>query len=261
MQNPARDHKWWDLSNRSTLLESRAPRVGFVSAVSQTDRLLDIITPGVPFKFESLHGACAVAAGTISCDAVIVNQSAVVKSGALTQDGTHAYNFAIALARYLVGGVYVEVAAAADHGYTAAHVVTTAKFGCILVQVDNAGVYTTKVASATQAYNSAALALAALPAADAGKLATHVIAIAAGGGDYTAGTTSLATIATLTATAAVARATTAGAAFVSGTRTAATLSATASALLGSATQSVLLLYTSDGSGVVTNGNVSCRLSA
>jgi hypothetical protein len=76
--------------------------------------------------------------------------------------------------------------------FTAAHVVTASKYGIILVQITPAGVFSTKVPAATpttaMAYNTAALALAALPAADAGNVAVGYIAIANNAGDWTANT-------------------------------------------------------------------------
>lgn len=79
--------------------------------------------------------------------------------------------------------------------FSAAHPVTASKFGIVLVQVTDAGVISTKIPGATQttamAYNSAPLALAALPAADAGKTAIGYIAIANNAGDWTANTDDL----------------------------------------------------------------------
>lgn len=79
--------------------------------------------------------------------------------------------------------------------FTAAHVVTASKFGIVLVQITPAGVVSTKVPAATpttaMAYNTAALALAALPTADAGNVAMGYIAIANNTGDWTANTDDL----------------------------------------------------------------------
>lgn len=75
--------------------------------------------------------------------------------------------------------------------FSAGHVVSSSKFGVILVQITPAGVVSTKVPGATQAYNSAALALAALPAVDAGNVAMGYIAIAAKAATWTANTDDL----------------------------------------------------------------------
>jgi hypothetical protein len=75
--------------------------------------------------------------------------------------------------------------------FTAAHVVTASKFAIILVQVTPTGTVSTKVPLSTQAYNTAALALAALPAADAGNVPVGYIAIAAKAATWTANTDDL----------------------------------------------------------------------
>lgn len=77
--------------------------------------------------------------------------------------------------------------------FTANHVITASKFGVVLVQMSvvAATAIATKVPAATQAYNTAALALAALPEADAGFVAIGYIAIANNAGDWTANTDDL----------------------------------------------------------------------
>ena len=75
--------------------------------------------------------------------------------------------------------------------FSAGHVVTASKFGVILVQVNDAGTISTKVPGSPQAYNTAPLALAALPEADTGNLAIGYIAIAAKAATWTANTDDL----------------------------------------------------------------------
>lgn len=99
-------------------------------------------------------------------------------------------------ATYRAGGVQLTKNAQTGIAFTAAHVVSANKFGVILIQINAAGTISTKVPLATQAYTSAALAQAALPEPDAGNVALGYIAIAAGGGGFTANTTSLAGIST-----------------------------------------------------------------
>lgn len=93
-------------------------------------------------------------------------------------------------AYYRIGGIQYSKAATADLTFSAAHVVSAAKFGVILVQINAAGTVSTKVPLATQAYDSAALALAALPSADANNVALGYIAIEADG-EWTANTDDL----------------------------------------------------------------------
>lgn len=94
-------------------------------------------------------------------------------------------------ALYRIAAAQYSKAAATALTFTAAHTVTASKFGCILVQVNAAGTVSTKVVSATQAHNTAALALAALPAPDAGNVALGYIAIANNAGDWVANTDDL----------------------------------------------------------------------
>lgn len=75
--------------------------------------------------------------------------------------------------------------------FTAAHVVTASKFGCVLVQITPTGTVSTKVVATPQAYDTAAAALAALPTADAGNVAVGYIAVANNTGDWTANTDDL----------------------------------------------------------------------
>lgn len=89
---------------------------------------------------------------------------------------------------YNVYGVPCSKAPATAIAFTAAHVVSAAKFGVVLIQINAAGTPSSKVPLATQAYTSAALALAALPAPDAGNVALGYIAIAAGVAAWTATT-------------------------------------------------------------------------
>jgi len=88
-------------------------------------------------------------------------------------------------------GIQFSKAATTAIAFSASHVVTASKFGVVLVQITDAGVISTKVPASPQAYNSAALALAALPAADANNTVVGHIAIANNAGDWTANTDDL----------------------------------------------------------------------
>jgi hypothetical protein len=90
--------------------------------------------------------------------------------------------------KYQISGVDYEKAATDNLTFSAAHAVAANKFGIILVQINAAGAISTKVPGATQNYDDAPTALAALPAADAGKIAIGRIAIAAGGAQWDANT-------------------------------------------------------------------------
>lgn len=89
-------------------------------------------------------------------------------------------------------GIQFTKAATTALTFTAAHPVSSSKFGIILVQISDTGTVSTKIPGATQttamAYNTAALALAALPAVDAGNTRIGYIAIAAKAALWTANT-------------------------------------------------------------------------
>lgn len=90
-----------------------------------------------------------------------------------------------------VNGEPIGIAAAAVTSFTAAHTVTAAKFGAILIQRTHLGVISTKVVASPQAYNDAPAALAALPAPDAGKFALGSFVIGAGVADWVGNTSDM----------------------------------------------------------------------
>jgi vacuolar-type H+-ATPase subunit F/Vma7 len=90
-----------------------------------------------------------------------------------------------------INGITYQKAATTAQTFTTTHTITASKFGTILLQQDALGAISSKVASATQAYDTAPLALAALPTADAGKVAVGYIAIANNTGDWVANTDDL----------------------------------------------------------------------
>ena len=116
----------------------------------------------------------------------------LVNKATLIIDATNAAQFSTSTtATYVINGVTYTKTATVDLTFTAAHVITASTFGVVLVQINAAGTISTKVPAATQAYASAALALAALPAPDAGNVALGYIAIANNTGDWTANTDDL----------------------------------------------------------------------
>lgn len=117
--------------------------------------------------------------------------SGLLVAGALAIHSTPEQFATGATAEYLVNRRYKTKTATTGLTFTAAHVITASLYGVILVQINAAGTISTKVPSATQAYASAALALAALPAPDAGNVPLGYIAIANNAGDWTANTDDL----------------------------------------------------------------------
>lgn len=110
---------------------------------------------------------------------------------------------------YKVGGAQYSKAAATAILFSASHVVNSSKFGVILLQINAAGTVSTKVPLSPQVYTTAALALAAIPSADAGNVAIGYIQIAAKAAIWTANTDDLTNGSDLT-TAAFVDATEAG---------------------------------------------------
>lgn len=78
-----------------------------------------------------------------------------------------------------------------NSSFAAAHVVTAGGFGAILFQQTTSGTPQSKVSASPQNFASAALAIAALPAPDAGYVAAGYVVIHAGGADWTAQTDDL----------------------------------------------------------------------
>lgn len=120
-----------------------------------------------------------------------VGLNSLLQIGTLVIDAVAEKFKTTTIAVYTVAGQLKTKAATTALVFTAGHVVTASKFGIILVQINAAGTISTKVPGATQAYNSAPLALAALPAPDAGNVALGYIAIANNAGDWTANTDDL----------------------------------------------------------------------
>lgn len=116
---------------------------------------------------------------------------AVIVDGNLAIDATPEKFKTTQKLAYVLNGVFHTAAAAIEQVFSAAHVITASKFGCILVQMDAAGTISTKVAASPQAYDDAPAALAALPAADAGNIKIGHIAIENNAGDWTANTDDL----------------------------------------------------------------------
>lgn len=119
----------------------------------------------------------------------------VLQHGTLTIDAVPEKFKTTTVLYWRRNGIQFTKAATTAIVFSAAHPVTASKFGIVLVQITDAGVISTKIPGATQtttmAYNTAPLALAALPAVDAGNTAIGYIAIAADAGGWTANTDDL----------------------------------------------------------------------
>lgn len=121
---------------------------------------------------------------------LVLESSYLISSAALAIGSTvEEYSFGAFVA--VIDGQQFAVALDATIAFTAVHTITALLFGTILIQVTAAGVVTSKVVSSTQAYATAALALAAKPEPDAGNVELGHIAIEADAGDWVAQTDDL----------------------------------------------------------------------
>lgn len=94
-------------------------------------------------------------------------------------------------AYYRISDAVYSKAATDGLDFTAAHVVTASKWGIVLVQINAAGTISTKVPASTQAYDTEAEAVAALPSADASNARMAYLLIHNNAGDWTANTDDL----------------------------------------------------------------------
>jgi hypothetical protein len=132
-----------------------------------------------------------VAAGTDGTVAQVPVPTGLHDIGTLAISATAERFKTTTTALYRVNGVQRTKAATDNLTFSAAHVITASKFGVVLVQINGAGTVSTKVPASPQAYNTDALALAALPAPDAGNVPLGYIAIENNAGDWTGNTDDL----------------------------------------------------------------------
>lgn len=244
--------------------------VPLITATTITDRAFYVFRPGYSFELRGLRGFCQAEAGAVTVNAILAPPNSVLTAGAVTVHSTPE-QLATALARVLVGGRAVEIGAGTALAFTAAHVVAQDKYGVILLQRSNAGAWSTKVPAATpttaMAFDTANQALAALPKADAGKVAIgHLLIKAKTGSAWTAITDDLTNGSDLETVviatyAAQARALSSALAFVGGEEVVGTRATNRNVVRGNKEDCLVLLYTTDGSGALTNGTVTALLSA
>lgn len=170
------------VNSRGSAVSERTPILVYAS----TDALGDIPAVGIVAP----DGGITIGTNGTVVQAVAPQES-LLAVGTLLIDANAVKFKTTTTATYTVGRWQTTKAATTALVFSAAHVISASKFGVVLIQVDKAGAVSTKVPLATQAYNSAALAFAALPAADAGKVALGYIAIATGVGAWTANTTDM----------------------------------------------------------------------
>ena len=236
--------------------------VPITTATGVTRRFFNLFKPGFPFKVHGVDLFCRATTVDVNAYVQIIGDNDILVAGALGIDSAPE-KFLLAASRYILGGLVVEKTAATALTFTAAHVVTASKSGCILVQVDNAGTISTLVGETTQttamAYATAGEAALHLPSAAAGKLAIGYITINNNTGTWTAGTDDMTnasdvTTATFTTYAAVAEALASSPIFAAN-KIVSVAEATAVTAHRDITgdKMIALSYTSDGDGAVTEG--------
>ncbi len=119
------------------------------------------------------------------------NSDGVFSEAGLAKDAVPEQWKTLNTLRYRISGVNYSAAPVTAQTFSAAHVVSASKFGIILFQVNAAGTISTKVPAGTQAYNSAALALAAKPLPDASNIEVGYLIIDNDAGAWTANTDDL----------------------------------------------------------------------
>ncbi len=129
--------------------------------------------------------------------------SVVLQHGTLAVDATAEKFKTTTTLIWRRAGIQFSKAATTAIVFSAAHVITASKYGIILVQISDAGVFSTKAGAATQttamAYNTSALALAAKPTVDAGNTEVGYMIIQNNTGDWTANTDDLTAASDITA--------------------------------------------------------------
>lgn len=93
--------------------------------------------------------------------------------------------------RYRISSTNYEKAALDGIDFTTGHVITASKWGVILVEIDTSGNFASKVPASTQAYNTEAEAVAAVPSVTTNKARVGYWLIQNNTGDWTANTDDL----------------------------------------------------------------------
>lgn len=252
--------------------------LGITSAISQTKTILDIVQLPYSFAVDAMSAYCSALAGTATADVRIVPvlpQGSVIDAVVLTIGGT-ATDFKInAAIRALLGQVVapalvpalVYKAVTDNLPFSSAFTINVAGaaglfWGAVRIQMDSAGAISTKVVAPDQAFATEAQALVSVPNVDNGKIDLGTITIQMKTTDtFTAQTTPL-NDATTNAVHFNGRAAsafsclTAEVAFVA-TEMVKAVPVTQISSRCSPTPGGLLLvdYTTNGTGVLTNGRV------
>lgn len=223
-------------------------------AASVVDRPFAVIPVTAPSILTRLGLWCRDVTGSVGIQAFLSTGDGVFSSPTLAIHST-ADQFTIAAFGFRNGAVVGYTAAQTALQFSQNFTITNNKFGISRIQMTAAGVVSTVEPGAAMAYDSAALALAALPALTAGSIDLGYVIIAPTAGDFTANTTNLTTIGTFTNVTPVAGALTGNATFVDGTPVAGTLENTIAELRINTGGYVVLTATGDGTAALVDAQV------
>lgn len=146
------------------------PKAGVIRGYLASDAAGANLTQVAP---DSLTAGAAGSVFNSSGDA----SSGLLVIGTLTISATAEKFKTTTTAKFLIGGQILSKAATDNLVFSANNTVAGTKYGIVLVQIDAAGTITTKAPLLAMTYASAAAALAALPAPDAGKIALGYITL------------------------------------------------------------------------------------
>lgn len=241
-------------------IAKRTDTISVAPATSLTNAVLDLRRLRHSTRILGAGLYARAIAGTVAVDLRLSASTGLLVPGVLAIDAVpEKFKLITTTIVALFAGVVKTKAPATAIVFTAAHVITANKFGVILVQMDDAGTVSTKVSAATQAYDTAAAALAAIPSADANKLAIGYIAIANNAGDWTANTDDMtdgSDVTTATFNNYTARKPFTGA--ISPTaldEVDGVLSSTRSDVVGAEDEYLAVIATTDGTGALTDGRL------
>lgn len=240
-----------------------------ITALSQVRTPFFMHKVGHSFVVTAAELFCSLYAAVLNLDVLIASANCLVSKGTLAISATPEKFKTTTPLWWITGGLLKTKAITDLLVFSAANTInngTAAGFfyGAWLVQVDAAGTVTTKPAGglADQVYATEAAAIAALPAADAAKVAIGYITVEAKTGAKWTATTDDLTAGSDCQTRAFYDATQPTSIFDSAMPVMATgyqaptLATVAAQLRGQATDALVGVYTSDGGGALTNGRVA-----
>lgn len=246
----------------SAKFHNRVLPIALTIATGLTDAVIHLVK--APFDFKILRAAIYARLYTATASIRVVLSKAegiVVKCTSLAIATTVTSFRTNGTLTYLAGGLVKTKAATDNIAFTAAHATSAAnKWMAILVQIDAAGAVSTKVSAATQAFDTEAAAIAALPTADALKVAIGYITVMNTAAAFTCNTTAL-NAGTVTDNYYVyaERLAFAAANPIAGQEVVPALSATAVDTEIEDDEYLVVLCTSDGTGALTNATLNLNV--